>query len=57
MLWSFVHDVAIGQLDYVDTNFFESYPGISATVEGIKEESMMKAYKEYSEKALGANAN
>jgi hypothetical protein len=43
-LWSWAHDVATGNLDYIDTNFFESYPGIAATIKGVKEQSFMKAY-------------
>lgn len=47
-LWALVYDVSSGLWDDVDTDFFQSYPGICATVKGI-EVHVVKGYRDHME--------
>lgn len=53
-LWSYVCDISKGQFDYVDTAFFESYPGISATAKGVEEHELVRGYREHAAAAAAA---
>lgn len=44
MLMTNVKSIRSGMLDYLNTDFFASYPGITAAAEGMMEHAKVKAY-------------